>query len=105
MGCLLSDCNPLENACKNEFVFYQDNKKINQNETPTIKDLINDRNVKNAIIHDNEKTVYVGHDIEGRTNFGMVKHENSKEASDFINGQIKQFALNDEKENKKLLSN
>ncbi len=94
MGCLCSDCNPLEGVCKNEFVFYKDDKIIHQNETPTIKDLINDRNVKNAIYHDNEKTVYVGHDEEGRTNFGMVKHKDSKEASNFINGQIKQLALN-----------
>ena len=94
MGCLLSSSNPLEDMCKNEFVLYKDEKKINQNETPTVKDLINDRNVKNAIIHDTKKTVYVGHDEEGRTNIGMVMHKDSKEASDFINGQIKQLAFN-----------
>ncbi len=104
MGCLISpSCPPYENMCKNEIVFYKDAKKVNQNEVPSIKDLINDRNVKNAIVHDNEKTVYVGHDKEGRTNIGMVKHNNSKEASEFINDQIKLIAYNNEKNN--LLSN
>ena len=103
MGCYASSCNPLEGMCKNEFVFYKDEKTINQNETPTVKDLINDRNVKNAIIHDSEKTVYVGHDEEGRTNIGMVMHKDSKEASDFINGQIKQLGFNNGNNN--LLSN
>ena len=104
MGCLISSsCPPYENMCKNEIVFYKDAKKVNRNEAPTVKDLINDRNVKNAILHDNKRTVYIGHDKDGRTDFGMVEHNSSKEASDFINGQIKLFAYNNEKNN--LLSN
>ena len=97
MGSISSFCFTPESGPTNEIVLYKNQTVYNKNETPTIKDLMHDTNVKNAIVHDTEKTIYVGHDKEGRTNYGMVKHRNSKEASDFINNQVKQLDFNNEK--------
>ena len=85
IGCL-NDSKKYFGNDKNEYIFYKNENHCNNNESPNIKDLISDTNVKHAIIHDTQKTIYVGHNDEGKSFYGAVNHQNKSDADNFING-------------------
>ena len=91
MGYCLSLCMDIFSHEKhNEFVFYKSEKnQTTSNNNPSIKDLISDRNVKKALIHNSYQTVYVGHDDSGKAYYGEVNHKNEENANEFINNFIK----------------
>ena len=89
-GCL-NDSKRYFGHDKNEFIFYKNENYSNYNESPKIQDLMADKNVKHAIIHDTNNTVYVGHNDEGKTFYGTIKHQNKEDADNFINKGLPLF--------------
>ena len=72
----------------NEVTFYKsvnNNNISSENNNPSVKELISDKNVKRAIVHNSNQTVFIGHDDEGKAYYGEVKHDNKESAKEFAN--------------------
>ena len=72
----------------NELTFYKsvNNNNISpENNNPSVKELISDKNVKRAIVHNSNQTVFIGHDDEGKSYYGEVKHDSKESAKEFVN--------------------
>ena len=74
------------NEGHNEFTFYKSyNNQYPANNNPSVKDLISDKNVKHAVIHDSKQTIFVSHDDNGKAYYGEVNHKNEENAKEFVN--------------------
>ena len=81
LACCLEECR----GSKNEFVFNKYEKDSNTYDYPSASELIGNKNIRHAFIHNQKETVYVGHDDSGKAYTGCIKHRNEYEASHFIN--------------------
>lgn len=70
----------------NQVILNNNNNNISsENNNPSVKELMSDKNVKRAIVHNSNQTVFIGHDDEGKAYYGEVKHDNKESAKEFAN--------------------
>ena len=89
-SCCMGLCKEITGENHNEFIFYKSEKyQTKSNNNPSIKELITDRNVKKALIHNTDQTIFISHDDSGRAYYGEVNHKNEEKANNFINAFLK----------------
>ncbi len=89
-SCCMGICKEISGENHNQFIFYKsENYQTRANNNPSVQELMADRNVRQALIHNSEQTIFVGHNDTGQTYYGQVNHENKENANNFINNVIK----------------
>ena len=83
-------CKEISRENHTQFIlFNSEQHRTEPNNNPSIKELISDKNVKKALVHNSEQTVFVGHDDQGKAYYGEVNHKNEENANKFINTFLK----------------
>ena len=90
ISCCFDLCKEISRENHTQFIlFNSEQHRTEPNNNPSIKELISDKNVKKALIHNSEQTVFVGHDDRGKAYYGEVNHKNEENANNFINTILK----------------
>lgn len=90
ISCCMNLCKEISRENHTQFIlFNSEQHRTEPNNNPSIKELISDKNVKKALIHNSEQTVFVGHDDQGKAYYGEVNHKNEENANKFINTFLK----------------
>ena len=83
-------CKEISRENHTQFIlFNSEQHRTEPNNNPSIKELISDKNVKKALVHNSKQTVFVGHDDRGKAYYGEVNHKNEENANNFINTILK----------------
>ena len=89
-SCCFDLCKEISRENHTQFIlFNSEQHRTEPNNNPSIKELISDKNVKKALVHNSEQTVFVGHDDQGKAYYGEVNHKNEENANKFINTFLK----------------
>ena len=63
-------------------------RKKKQDNFPSTRELLENKRIREAIVHDSKQTVFVAHDNAGKTYTACVKHNDKYDASNFINNGL-----------------
>ena len=89
-SCCMGICKEISGENHNQFIFYKsENYQTRANNNPSVQELMADKNVKKALIHNSAQTIFVGHDDGGKAYYGEVNHKNEENANNFINTVFK----------------
>ena len=89
-SCCMGICKEISGENQYEITFYKsENHQTRANNNPSVHELMADKNVKKALIHNSAQTIFVGHDDGGKAYYGEVNHKNEENANNFINTILK----------------